>query len=340
MIKHIVCFKMKEPTKEMLNKTKEVLLSMKGNVPMLIDVKVGIDFLRSSRSYDVILETYFNTKEDLENYQIDPYHCGVVKKHMHANAMTEKSVAIDYEIDQFKYEVKDHKLGVDLWNSKEELFKEYFGEFYKFILSHNGEEDLKLHNIKNVEDFYQYADWFADGKDSCYAMGFSFHKYYLTVEEGGSIENQPDTTFIGYCYKNNKFTDFLNFLITFFAWWRNDEGCTCFDPYNHADDFFNSSWATLVDTCKLFYLNAQTVYHWQSFRIKYALDHIPGVILKHPESINDELKVAGYEFLGFSEENDIVYANLKRKDTYNYWEKEEKTIKKVYVKNYKKVDPA
>ena len=171
-------------------------------------------------------------------------------------------------------------------------------------------------------------------------MGFSFHKYYLTPQERGKIENQPESTFIGYCFKNNKFIDFLNFLITFFAWWRNDEGCTCFNPYNHADEFFNSSWAALVDTSKLFYLTSETVYHWQSFRVKYALDHIPGVILKHPTSKTDSMKVAGYEFLGFEERNQIQYATFKRKDTYNYWEKEEKTIEKVYVSNYKKVDPA
>lgn len=338
MIKHIVCFKLENPTLEACQKAKEVLLSMRGNVPMLVDLAVGIDFLHSARSYDIILETYFKTKEDLDAYQIDPYHCSVVKNHMHAIAKA--SVAIDYEIDDFKYEIKDHKIGVDFWNSKQELFEAYFGAFYDFILSRGGKEDLESHNIYSKEDFYKYADWYADGQDSCYAMGFSFHKYYLTVEEGGLMENQPDTTFIGYCYKNNLFKDFLNFLVTFFAWWRNDEGCTCFDPYNHADDFFNSSWATLVDTCKLFYLTAETVYHWHSYRVRYALDHIPGVILKHPTSINDRMLVAGYEFEGFDTTGDIPVASFKRKDVYNYWEKEEKTIKKVYIKNYKKVDPA
>ena len=38
-------------------------------------------------------------------------------------------------------------------------------------------------------------------------------------------------------------------------------------------------------------------------------------------------------------ENCTVYAHLKRKDIYNYWEKEEKTIYKEYVENYKKADP-
>ena len=35
MIKHVVCFKLAKPSEELLKKTKEILLSMKGNVPML-----------------------------------------------------------------------------------------------------------------------------------------------------------------------------------------------------------------------------------------------------------------------------------------------------------------
>ena len=97
MIKHIVCFKFKNNSIENLEKTKEILLSMRGNVPMLVDIKVGIDFLHSPRSYDIILETYFNTKEDLALYQQDPYHCSVVKTHMHKEQ--EASIAIDYVID-------------------------------------------------------------------------------------------------------------------------------------------------------------------------------------------------------------------------------------------------
>lgn len=338
MIKHIVCFKLEKFDLELCKKTKEILLSMKNNVPMLLDVEVGIDFLHSERSFDIILETFFNTKEDLDAYQQDPYHCSVVKKHMHAIAI--KSISMDYEINDFEYTIKDHLLGVDFWPSKRILFKSFFGDFYDFILNHNGKEDLELHHIYCKEDFYDYAKWDADGKDSCYAMGFSFHKYYLTPEESANINNQPDSTFIGYCYKNNLYTDFLNFLITFFAWWRNDEGCTAFDPYNHADEFFNSSWAALVDTCKLFYLDSNTVYHWQSFRVKYALNHIPGVVLHFPKDQNDEFRVAGYEFLGYEKNNNQFIASFKRKDTYNYWEVEEKKIKKVYIKDYKKVDPA
>ena len=184
-------------------------------------------------------------------------------------------------------------------------------------------------------------------------MGFSFHKYFVLDMMNGTLDKQPDTVFIGYCHKNGLFTDFINFLITFFAWWRNDEGCTVMDPYNHADDFYVSGWAALVDTSKLFYFTAETVYWWHSFRIKYVLDNIPGVFLSEvPTSGLPKIRIAGYEFLGWydSLEEDakllesidnvkITYGKIKRKDVYDYWGKEEKTIKKVYVENFKKVDP-
>lgn len=95
MVKHIVCFKLKEPTPAVCEKARDVLLSMEGNVPLLRDLKVGIDFLHSGRSYDLILETVFDDRNALEAYQNDPYHCSVVKTHMHA--IRESSVTVDYE---------------------------------------------------------------------------------------------------------------------------------------------------------------------------------------------------------------------------------------------------
>ncbi len=50
MIKHIVCFKLSDNSEEMLNKTKDILLSMNGKVPMLRGIEVGVDFLHSPRS--------------------------------------------------------------------------------------------------------------------------------------------------------------------------------------------------------------------------------------------------------------------------------------------------
>ena len=96
MIKHIVCFKLKDNSEENCKETQKVLLSMKENVPLVKDIAVGIDFLHSARSYDIILEVILDSRDDLDTYQEDPYHVDVVKKHMHA--VTESSIAVDYDL--------------------------------------------------------------------------------------------------------------------------------------------------------------------------------------------------------------------------------------------------
>jgi len=94
MIKHVVCFKLNDGESPL--KAKEVLLSMQGNVPMLKGIEVGVDKLHSARSYDVILSVILDDMEALSEYQKDPYHVNVVKKHMHA--VTNTSVSVDFEL--------------------------------------------------------------------------------------------------------------------------------------------------------------------------------------------------------------------------------------------------
>lgn len=96
MIKHVVCFKLANPTEDEKNKAKEVLLSMTDKVPTALAIEVGTDFLGSSRSYDVFLQVTLKDRAALDEYQADPYHCDVVKTYMHAHVCS--SVAIDYDV--------------------------------------------------------------------------------------------------------------------------------------------------------------------------------------------------------------------------------------------------
>lgn len=96
MIKHIVCFKLKDAAFENCQKAAEILLSMKGKVTQIKEMEVGIDVLHSERSYDVILQVVVENMDELNAYQKDAYHCSVVKPFMHA--VRETSVAVDYEI--------------------------------------------------------------------------------------------------------------------------------------------------------------------------------------------------------------------------------------------------
>ncbi|HKL73383.1 MAG TPA: Dabb family protein [Clostridia bacterium] len=96
MVKHIIVFKLKDNSAEGRQKLKEVLSSMTGNVPSARKIEVRIDQLRSARSYDVYLSVDVDSWDQLEEYQKDAYHVGVVKKYVHG--VVENSVAIDYEI--------------------------------------------------------------------------------------------------------------------------------------------------------------------------------------------------------------------------------------------------
>lgn len=95
MIKHVVCFKLKDNSQENCEKTRDVLLSMVGQVEQIRDIEVGIDFLKSERSYDIFLAVVVDDRQALDAYQDHPYHVSVVKTHM--QEVRSASIAIDFE---------------------------------------------------------------------------------------------------------------------------------------------------------------------------------------------------------------------------------------------------
>ena len=96
MVKHIVCFKLTEPTEKLVEETLSILRSMVGKVPSARTIAANADELHSQRSYDIMLEVTVDDWAALDVYQNDPYHCNIVKKHMHAVAAS--SIALDFTI--------------------------------------------------------------------------------------------------------------------------------------------------------------------------------------------------------------------------------------------------
>ena len=95
MLKHVVCFKMQD--EESAQEAVNVLKSMQGKVSMLQGIEVGLDILKSARSYDVYLGVLLKDKAALDAYQKDAYHCDVVKAFMHAHTVS--SVAVDFIVE-------------------------------------------------------------------------------------------------------------------------------------------------------------------------------------------------------------------------------------------------
>jgi len=209
-----------------------------------------------------------------------------------------------------KYYFVNYNIGKEAWLNKEGLYNDFMGDFYRFMLKHT-DIDFKSYGITDLKSFLDFSkDWHASGKSDLYGVGDAFQSYYLTKDTGGLLENQPDSTFIGYCFKNNKYTEFIPFQMKFFEYWRTDEGYTT--PENHGNDFFHSPWASLVDTVKFFFFTADTLqlkYKWfTSPRVKDALDNIPGVLFNEatysapegttiilPKTVNKE----GFKFAGW-----------------------------------------
>jgi hypothetical protein len=94
MFTHIVLFKLKEPTIENVKKVENILKAMEGNIPQLKQIEVGVDELHTERSYDVVLITKFDSLEDMDAYQVHPYHVNEVLAHL--RPMLEASKAVDY----------------------------------------------------------------------------------------------------------------------------------------------------------------------------------------------------------------------------------------------------
>jgi hypothetical protein len=95
MIKHIVFFKLKDSSPESINRTADVLRNMEGKIPQLLSIEVGIDVIRSERSYDIALITEVESLEALYAYQVHPEHQIVIQ---HMNEFKESSFAVDYQL--------------------------------------------------------------------------------------------------------------------------------------------------------------------------------------------------------------------------------------------------
>ncbi len=94
MITHVVLFKLIDASQKNVEKARDVLLGMKGKIPLLRHLEVGMDVLRSARSYDIALIAQFDSIDELKAYQVHPIHLDVAK---YINSVKEASIAVDYE---------------------------------------------------------------------------------------------------------------------------------------------------------------------------------------------------------------------------------------------------
>jgi uncharacterized repeat protein (TIGR02543 family) len=129
----------------------------------------------------------------------------------------------------------NYELNGGIFSPKNDIKIKFYKDLYDFINKHYNQVLKKIEFI----DFIHLEP---------YLIGKYAGKYFLEEKPGTTLEDQSEDFFIGYCYKNNIHIHLINLLISFFENWRTIERCNEL----YADDFFASSWASMVDTAKYF----------------------------------------------------------------------------------------
>lgn len=96
MIKHIVCWKLKEQDKaQNAKKVKQLLEDLQKDITCIRKIEAGINSVSTPQdNWDIVLYAEFDTLEELNAYQIHPKHkeAGVFIK-----SVAEQRVCVDYE---------------------------------------------------------------------------------------------------------------------------------------------------------------------------------------------------------------------------------------------------
>jgi len=95
MIKHVVMFKLEEPTDENKKAVKELILAMNGKIEGLLTLEVGINIIESERAYDLVLISTHQTLDDLKTYAKHPVHIPVVE---HLRKICTSIKSVDFEV--------------------------------------------------------------------------------------------------------------------------------------------------------------------------------------------------------------------------------------------------
>ena len=80
MVKHIVMWKLKDEYKNRALELENGLEGLKNKVEVIKSIQVGINFNPSDNAFDLVLNSEFATKEDLDSYQKNPEHLKVATK--------------------------------------------------------------------------------------------------------------------------------------------------------------------------------------------------------------------------------------------------------------------
>lgn len=246
--------------------------------------------------------TYLD-KQDIKRI-LDEYN-GLDKEVKENVSLLDKLNNAWQEIEKIENDVDNitYILGENVYSTKDELYESFFSDYYWFIYGYYGEEALTSKGVYDVDDFLTLGR--TPGTQSTkYRVLADTFSYFLTKDVNGIKENQPESTFIGHCIKNNIYEEIIDFFIMFFAYWRIDEGYA--NQSNYGADFFAEGWAPQVDICKFFNYTENTKEVPKTSRVLDCFNSIEGVAsgtlstsVYEGMTLNTNLIRRGYTFAGW-----------------------------------------
>lgn len=93
MIKHVIMWKFKEGERENMLRFLRELQALKGQIPQIVDMEVGVD-VGGDGHYDAVLISVFHSREDMKIYKNDPRHVAVSSL---CKSIRTDRVAVDFE---------------------------------------------------------------------------------------------------------------------------------------------------------------------------------------------------------------------------------------------------
>ena len=95
MIRHIVMWKFREGEEENMLIFRDRLMALRGKIPEIRSMEVGINMNSSDRSFFAVLVSEFDSLEALKAYSTNPLHVEVSK---FCKSIRTASHSVDYEI--------------------------------------------------------------------------------------------------------------------------------------------------------------------------------------------------------------------------------------------------
>lgn len=162
-----------------------------------------------------------------------------------------------------------------IFDTKKELFENYFKDFYYYILDkEDGKKDLESYEIYSLDDFYKFLKTYEGGDSEFPTVGTLLGKYYIRSDRGGSIYDQmTKDSFVGYTLSNNMYVEATIFFKEFFKYFRQDEGMIDKNDI----DFLSTPMASIIDVNKYFYYDSKTLpyYFDQNCITRKLIDEVP-----------------------------------------------------------------